>query len=178
MPKVVDHEALRRTILEGAFSLFAGQGYSTVTMRGLSRELGVSTGKIYHYFPTKQALFEQLVPWLAERDVLDAMNAIEGVAPGLPRVLRLIQWVEDNEAHFADFMRLSVDYRRADLPSGVVETSLNTYRQLLVEHAGIRDPITADLLFDHVLGVVIRRTLDPSSPSLAEGSAPLLSRLL
>ena len=59
MPKIVDHEQYRKELLGKCFDLFAQKGYGSITMRQIAQGLGVSTGTLYHYFPSKQALFEQ-----------------------------------------------------------------------------------------------------------------------
>lgn len=67
MPKIVDHDSYREQLLENAFTLMAAEGYA-VSMRQVARALGVSTGTLYHYFPSKQALFEQMVQFIAQRE--------------------------------------------------------------------------------------------------------------
>jgi AcrR family transcriptional regulator len=69
MPKIVDANQYRQKLLNKCFDLFANQGYANVTTRQIAKELGVSTGTLYHYFPNKQALFEQLVEQISLQDV-------------------------------------------------------------------------------------------------------------
>jgi AcrR family transcriptional regulator len=69
MPKIVDADQYRQKLLNRCFDLFANQGYANVTTRQIAKELGVSTGTLYHYFPNKQALFEQLVEQISLQDV-------------------------------------------------------------------------------------------------------------
>lgn len=61
MPKVVQHEEYRNHLLDSCFEIFVRLGYTASTMRVLARELGISTGTLYHYFATKEDLFTQLV---------------------------------------------------------------------------------------------------------------------
>lgn len=44
-------------ILERALSLFASEGYSAVTMRAIAQAAGLTIGTLYHYFPSKRALY-------------------------------------------------------------------------------------------------------------------------
>jgi AcrR family transcriptional regulator len=69
MPKIVDSEEYRKELLDKCFDLFANKGYANVTTRQIAKELGISTGAMYHYFPSKQALFEQLVEQISWQDV-------------------------------------------------------------------------------------------------------------
>lgn len=74
MPKIVEHDQYRRALLRRCFDVFAEHGYAKTTMRQLAEALEVSTGTLYHYFPSKQAIFEQLMEQMAQEDsaALDA----------------------------------------------------------------------------------------------------------
>ena len=53
MPKIVDHDKRRLEILNSAFSLFAASGYHGVSVRQIAKSIGMTTGMLYHYFPSK-----------------------------------------------------------------------------------------------------------------------------
>jgi TetR/AcrR family transcriptional regulator, transcriptional repressor of aconitase len=59
MPKVsAEHvEARRRQILDGARRSFARWGYDGATVPRLERDIGLSHGAIFNYFPSKLDLF-------------------------------------------------------------------------------------------------------------------------
>ena len=78
MPKIVDHEQYRKELLDKCFDLFAQKGYGSITMRQIAEGLGVSTGTLYHYFPSKQALFEQLAQEICEQDLITALAELQG----------------------------------------------------------------------------------------------------
>lgn len=48
-------------ILEKAFKLFLKKSFKEVTMREIVRETGISKGAFYHYFPTKESLFNNII---------------------------------------------------------------------------------------------------------------------
>lgn len=58
MPKVsADHSAARRReIVEAARAVFAERGFSGTSMAALVAATGISTGTLYHYFPSKAEL--------------------------------------------------------------------------------------------------------------------------
>lgn len=47
----------KEDILALAIPLFAGLGYSGVSMRDIAKKVGVSPAALYHHFPDKQALY-------------------------------------------------------------------------------------------------------------------------
>jgi len=53
MPKIVDHDAYRDELIERYFDDFAQRGYNDVTMREIAAKLNISTGTLYHYFPSR-----------------------------------------------------------------------------------------------------------------------------
>ena len=62
MPKISDERKTERReqILEGARRCFAEHGYERATVVKLEREIGLSRGAIFNYFPSKEDLFIDL----------------------------------------------------------------------------------------------------------------------
>ena len=62
MPKISDERkaARRDQILEGARRCFAEHGYEGATVAKLEREIGLSRGAIFNYYPSKEDLFIEL----------------------------------------------------------------------------------------------------------------------
>jgi TetR/AcrR family transcriptional regulator, transcriptional repressor of aconitase len=84
VPKVSQEhlEARREEILEGARRAFARHGYEGATVAKLEKEIGVSRGAIFHYFPDKWSLFFEL----AARDQHELLTML--VDQGLDATLR------------------------------------------------------------------------------------------
>jgi AcrR family transcriptional regulator len=63
MPKISDERKAERReqILVGARRCFAQHGYEGATVAKLEREIGLSRGAIFNYFPSKEELFVELV---------------------------------------------------------------------------------------------------------------------
>lgn len=53
--------------LDAALALFSKQGFGATSMRQISDDSGVSMGNLYHHFPSKEAIFEQLLLCYWER---------------------------------------------------------------------------------------------------------------
>ena len=62
MPKISDERRAERLeqILEGARRCFAENGYEGATVAKLEREIGLSRGAIFNYFPSKEDVFLEL----------------------------------------------------------------------------------------------------------------------
>ena len=62
MPKISEERKAKRReqILEGARRCFAEHGYEGATVVKLEREIGLSRGAIFNYFPSKEDLFLEL----------------------------------------------------------------------------------------------------------------------
>ncbi|HTI01510.1 MAG TPA: TetR/AcrR family transcriptional regulator [Acidisoma sp.] len=59
----------RNAILEGAGRVFARDGYEGASMARIAREVGVSKGTLYNYFPGKAALFHGVVSTGCDRSI-------------------------------------------------------------------------------------------------------------
>lgn len=86
-------EQTREGILEAAAECFARNGYDATGVAEICRRAGVSKGAFYHHFPTKQAVFLELLDtWLGGVDaqlegilseaatVPDGLRSMAGVA--------------------------------------------------------------------------------------------------
>ncbi len=71
MPKISDDQRAerRRQILDGARATFARYGYEGATVARLEREIGLSRGAIFNYFPNKWAIFYALAEEDQERGI-------------------------------------------------------------------------------------------------------------
>lgn len=145
MPKIVDHERYRRELLKLSFDLFAERGYAAVTMRELAAGLGVSTGTLYHYFPGKQAIFEALVDFLWEQDVLMAAP-LQTVPPVLEkRVEALIDFLVAHRHYFVKQTALWLDFCRchgeeAAASNPAAQRSVERFQSWLSNYLQIGDP--------------------------------------
>lgn len=61
MTRKEQKEYRRQQILETALTLFVHQGFHGTKTSQISREAGISEGLLFHYFPTKESLLEELV---------------------------------------------------------------------------------------------------------------------
>lgn len=79
MPRTVDpvrHAERRSALLEVAGSLFAARGFAGTSIAQICAAAGVSSGQLFHYFPSKDALFAALF----ENDAAEARAIFEDLA--------------------------------------------------------------------------------------------------
>ena len=80
--RTVDHEkhqARRTHIIESAVSLFASKGFADTTTADICQAAGISTGSLFHYFPSKQAVFYGI--WELDRTEWDEVFAAAEADP-------------------------------------------------------------------------------------------------
>ena len=57
MPK----ESRKELIMQEALKLFSEKGFAAVSMRDLAESVGISVSTIYHYYESKQVLFQDMI---------------------------------------------------------------------------------------------------------------------
>lgn len=178
MPKIVDHEAMRERILTRSFELFARKGFAAVTMRGIARESGVSTGSLYHYFETKEHLFRELVRLYATNDISAVVATLPPEADDATRLRAMFAFVTAAESQLQHFVLLVLDYvRHRGEPSDVVRDAIATYRDAIAEQLRDLDLAFGTLLLDVLFGLLVQRFLDPDAGTPGDRAA-LLERVL
>lgn len=70
----------KQEILSAALRLFSARGFHNVSMQEIASEAEFATGTLYHFFPSKEALFDELVRDCAERITNNLVAVLD--APG------------------------------------------------------------------------------------------------
>ena len=163
MPKIVNHEQYRKELLSKCFNLFAEKGYAAITMRQISASLKVSTGTLYHYFPNKQALFEQLVEEISQQDIITALTEFGGKNNLLELMEALGQYLVRNEDYLIKWTYLWVDFCQHQ-DSKIMLTNSTVFKranqrcqQLACDLLGVRDVVLASFVLSFVNGVVLEK---------------------
>ncbi|GHG07362.1 TetR/AcrR family transcriptional regulator [Streptomyces zaomyceticus] len=66
-PAPGDRAARREDVSETVFQVLADKGFGGLTLRAVAAAMGVSTGMLMHYFPTKRALITHALELLEKR---------------------------------------------------------------------------------------------------------------
>ncbi|MBL8020000.1 MAG: TetR/AcrR family transcriptional regulator [Leptospirales bacterium] len=162
MPKIVDHDALRADLLDRSFDLFARRGFEGLTIRQIAEELDVSTGSLYHYFESKEAIFLQMLEHVGQRDVGMAVAALPANANVQERIGVLLDFVAKREAHFQNLLFIVLDYfRHPGAERAVMRQTILFYRSAIANNLGLQDETRAATLLSLIIGHLVQRLLDP-----------------
>jgi AcrR family transcriptional regulator len=179
VPKVTEahREERRRQIAEGARRAFGEHGYAGATVEVLEREIGLSRGAIFSYFPSKLDLFVALAQE-DQRRLIDRW-----LDQGWEGVVRHI--VEDDPEWIGVYLDASRMLRtdpelrerwRALNPEG--QEALEAHYRRLRETGEVRDDVSLDTLgrflgivFD---GIAVQQAARFGSPIDVEGTLELL----
>lgn len=163
MPKIVDHDQYRKELLSKCFDLFAQKGYGSITMRQIAQGMGVSTGTLYHYFSSKEALFEQLVEKVSQQDVSAALAELEGTKTLQEAMLALGRYLVKNEDYFIKWTFVWVDFcqyqdSKKMLNQSIVFKYVNQrYQQAVCEFLGTQDKILASFILSFINGLILEK---------------------
>ena len=104
----------RKVILDRAREMFSRQSYHAISLEKISSSLGIGKSTIYHYFPTKQALFTEMLKdsvsglykYVYSR--LDKDQSIEDQIYGL--IKAVLEYFEENQDVFLLLLRERMDF--------------------------------------------------------------------
>ncbi len=162
---------MRADLIERCVALFADQGFAGLTMRRLAKALCVSTGTLYHYFPSKEAVFEGVVEAVARRELEAAVAALPAEIDDPVAVL--LDYIEAHETRLVQQFLVLIEYLRAqtiDPTSDQVRGALLAYHgrffDTLGQVLGIADPRAAQATFLFLRGLLLQRFLDGGTTPL------------
>ena len=169
MPKIVDHDIYRQELLQRSTQVFVSRGYGEISMRDIASAIEVSTGTLYHYFPSKEDLFRHLFLFHARHSTTQLVATICGVEGRKARLERLLQFFQNQ----CDGMRmqflLSADMLRHELPaksSGLLRRWASGMKRKVADLLSI-DAVTTEMLFCFLSGTIYNRVLSGSADDLA-----------
>ncbi len=180
MPKIVDHDQRREELLTTSFALFAQRGYSAVTMRELARELDVSTGLLYYYFPNKEALFEQMFTLMSRRDVTRVTAELDPTSPIPEKLSILFKYLSKNESHFQNLLLMALDFHRQHVEHGqdnILQEIVQIYSDAIEDRLNLHGTRFGSVIFSFLCGMFFQRLLAPQISSIDEHSL-LMQQLL
>jgi len=168
-------------ILDAALVVFARDGYAASSVNEVCAEAGVSKGAFFHHFPTKQALFlELLETWLATLDL--QMETIRQEYQAVPQALIHMAELMGNVYQVAGgylpvFLEFWTQASRDPAVWQVVIAPYHRYQEYFTSliQQGIRegtlkpvDPaLVAGALLAQAIGLLLQGVLDPEGADWA-----------
>lgn len=164
MPKVVDHVAYRKALVDQSTQLFAQHGYQ-IGMRDIAAALSVSKGTLYHYFPTKEDLFRAVCEAVVQSDIAALYASTPPDTSLAARLENLLHYCQTQEAWFVQQYLILTDYIRAAgaesaRQNPVLVQATQTYLLAVAEYLKISDPTTIGGILIFVNGLIMQRYLD------------------
>ncbi len=170
MPKIVDHDEYREELIVRFIPLLAEKGYSGVSMRELSEAAGVSTGTLYHYFPTKESILEQMFMFVQENNLNEYLSITESLESVPEKIDFAVKKWKEFGSFYQSIMLLATDALR------------NIYREKAEQiFSGFSDHYTGAIsrelnisesearsVFIYLLGIVFHSVLTPNYLSYGE----------
>jgi len=169
-PKVVEDR--REQIAEAAMRVFSEKGFVRATNKDIAREAGITTGLIYHYFDSKEALLKAIVelrsPVQLTRSLSPQMLALPPEALLRSLLLQMLDAVESEQ--FVQLLRVFLP--EAIHNSRVSTLGLPSYQEAVIflegylaakmESGELRrgDPsMAAQVMMSGIMGFVLRRQI-------------------
>ena len=127
----VRKDVLSSEVLDRAVGLFAERGFAGTSLKDVADAVGLSRPAIYYYFPSKDALLEELLAGVTvsaarilenveKRDDLSPIEKIGAAANAL------VIWVTDRRLHF-----IAIDRSENELPPAILARHNDAKRRVL-----------------------------------------------
>lgn len=165
MPKVVDHDKQRETLLDASFRLLADEGYEAATLRRMAAAAGVSTGTLYHYFPDKPAILAAMFDLLTRRDLARVQSRLSADATVPMRIATLFGFMREHADYLRDLLRVALEVQRHTPETERLQQALRRYRTAIGETLAV-DGTLVEMAFTFLLGTLTYRVLDPDGLDL------------
>ncbi len=154
-------------------------------MRTIASELGVSTGVLYHYFPSKAALFETVVRVSVETDVESGTRLLlQAARTPRERLSLLLHFMDREMPRFVAHYRVLVEFT-SQLDSddemrewaGVVKGLRARYSRAMGEVLELPREDQRDLVLLTTCGLILRAMIGDRTTNL-DDAAKMLGRTL
>ena len=116
MPKIVNHNEYRQKLLEKSLHLFTRRGYHNINMKEIAAEIGVSTGTLYHYFPSKENMLAEMIAWVGYANTEEYIQRTSSVESIHDRFDMIVDFWKEKGELYENIMLLAMDmYRNTDI---------------------------------------------------------------
>jgi AcrR family transcriptional regulator len=183
MPKIVEIAEKRREILQAAAAVFTRYGYRGTNLQRVATRAGMGKSSLYHYFPTKEALFAALADEILQDEAQLFQSVVASSADAPQRLHALLDGLTSVFAEWAKSGPLLLDFLREPRGRRRVRQTFRTARAALTrlitdgQHAGLFRPGSPQALATIVLacldGLFLQEMIEPGSTKSATRAAAL-----
>jgi len=144
-------------LLDLAIDLFGDRSYEEISIDEFAKQGGISKGLLYHYFPSKRALYVAAVKHAADR-LLQKTKVEQSSRPGRHDALRqglaaYLRYVEEHAAAYAFLLRSGVG--SDDEVAAIVEETRSRFAARVGEGIGLdEEDVEGRLLIRGWIGFV------------------------
>lgn len=160
-PKHLPSEERRAVTIEAVVDLAAQQNPNEITTAAIARHMGVTQGALFKHFPTKEAILQSVMEWVAER----LMSRVEKAArsatsPAAAIEAMFMAHVEFVAQHPGVPRMLFGELQRAEqsAPKRMAQTLIRRYRERLhqlIEAGKAEGELSATLDTDAAITLLI-----------------------
>ncbi|MGA7804484.1 TetR/AcrR family transcriptional regulator [Bradyrhizobium sp.] len=145
-------EKTQAAIVKAAKRIFGERGFAATTMDDIAASASVAKGAVYHHFPTKEALFEDVFEQVSIELVID----IDRIARTEKDALAAM--AAGTEAYFSACANSGAT-RRIILRDGPAVLGWERWREIDARHFGGKFPLALAAAMD--AGVIARQPIEP-----------------
>jgi AcrR family transcriptional regulator len=185
--KEAQAEATHKKILMAAAVLFTRQGYHKTTISDIAQAIHLTSGAVFHHFPSKEALLEAVVDWLARgvNIYADHLNQRErGSLEATEEVINIMceHYRRQPEATIC-LAALATEFAGSNHPmekrlKGVYEDFIEAFSRILQDHPRVKDSRAASMaLIGAVQGIAIQCLLRSPERNIDELARAFVSLL-
>lgn len=172
-------------ILKAAAKLFARRGYHKTTIADLTREIGLTSGAIFYYYPTKEAILNEVVDWLGRglhiySDVIQKTR--EGSLELVHEIIRVMcEHYRKNPEATICLAALATEFAGSSHPvekrlKEIYEVFVDSFARALHNHPNVKDPRAVAIAFvGSVQGIAIQGLLREGETTIDELALAYLS---
>lgn len=174
--KQEQHDQRRAQILSTALDLFVSRGYYGTSTREISKAAGISSGLMFHYFPSKQHVYEELIIIGCQRMDIDFAAAMENPQQALHHLVEeLLTMLEHNAFAAKMFILMENAFFQRDISEKVnamldARNVVEQSKDVIVQGQKLGqfregDPIALSLAFwNAIQGIAQHMALNPHHP--------------
>lgn len=89
MLQEISHDK-KELIFKIAKSIFAKYGYTRTTMDDIAKVMGMKKNSLYYYFPSKEAIFEEVIKRESESCIAETLKAVEEGKPAEEKIRKFV----------------------------------------------------------------------------------------